>query len=173
LVIERPGSTLHDIARDTGLNVGTVRYHMLILSMNHKIAAHHDGKKFVRYFRNAHAYSDDEKIVISLMRREPMKNMLSTMARKDAMTNQEISMSASMQESAVSKYLRELISIDIVVRSPANGEKPVYSIDGKYRPIIENTFENYYSASSTGLDKPIFTAIACDRPEERSFQHSY
>ncbi len=156
-----------------GLNIGTVRYHMLILSVNHKITAHHDNTKFVRYFRNAHGYSDEEKLVIGLMRREPMRKVLSAMAGHDSMTNQEISAASGMQESSVSKYLRELVSGGIVIRSPADNEKPAYTVDSRYRQIIRNMSENIFSAGGTLPDKPARVAINCDMPDELSFPRSY
>ncbi|MGA9140005.1 MAG: PQQ-binding-like beta-propeller repeat protein [Methanocella sp.] len=172
LIAGRPGSTLHEIARDTSLNIGTVRYHMLILSMNHKITVHHDSTKFVRYFRNAHAYSDDEKRVIGLMRREPVRKLLSAMAGHEAMTNQEISAASGMQESSVSKYLRELISGGIIARSPAYNEKPVYSVDSRYRQTIRDLSESISFAGGKIPDEPAIAAIDCDMPVEPTFQRN-
>jgi DNA-binding transcriptional ArsR family regulator len=131
MINERPGPTLHEISRDTGLNIGTIRYHLLILSINHKITTYNDGTKFVRYFKNGNAYSEDQKLAISLMRRESMRKVLSIMIKNDAMTNQEISMATNMQESAVSKYLRELYTSGIIVKSSGYGEKSVYYVNNR------------------------------------------
>ena len=48
-ITERPGSTLYEISKEMGLNIGTLRYHLMILSLNHRITAYKDDK-FVSYF---------------------------------------------------------------------------------------------------------------------------
>ncbi len=44
-----------------------------------------------------------------------------------------------MQESAVSKYLRELYTSGIIVKSSVYGEKSVYYVNNRYRQILLDT----------------------------------
>ncbi|HEY3422894.1 MAG TPA: PQQ-binding-like beta-propeller repeat protein, partial [Methanocellaceae archaeon] len=52
-IVKNPGSTMYDIARALHKNIGTVRYHLFILRMNHRIVEHHSDIKYVRYFTNS------------------------------------------------------------------------------------------------------------------------
>jgi hypothetical protein len=79
-IAENPGSTLYEIARGTSVNIGTVRYHLFILGTNHRIVAHHTGEKFVRYFTNAGTFSDRERTIISLLRRDVTGKVLRLLA---------------------------------------------------------------------------------------------
>ncbi len=56
-VNENPGVTAVDISRGLKMNLGTIRYHLFILTANHKIVSYKDDGKFLRYFRNSGAYS--------------------------------------------------------------------------------------------------------------------
>ena len=49
-IASHPGSTLHEISRELGVNVGTIRYHLLVLSLNHRVATFKSDGKYVRYF---------------------------------------------------------------------------------------------------------------------------
>ena len=69
-IARRPGSTIYEITRGMGMNMGTVRYHMMILGANHRIVSFNDEGKFVRYFTNSNTYSKEDQLVISIMRRD-------------------------------------------------------------------------------------------------------
>lgn len=138
LVESRPGLTLHEIVRSSGLNIGTVRYHLLILSLNHKIATFDDGEKYVRYFRNSGAYSGDEMLIISLARREQIRRLLEVMADSPGLPNTEIAGRLGIPESAVSKQLRILADRAVVVKSAMPGEKQAYSISDRFLSTIRS-----------------------------------
>jgi predicted transcriptional regulator len=126
---DNPGSTLRDIARGAGVNLGTVRYHVFILSLNHRIVSYAADDKHVRYFTNSGVYSKDEQLVISLMRRDRMGRILTLLKEKPGLTNIEISTALGIQESAVSRCMKELSEKGIVSRP--SGELK-YSIKNDY-----------------------------------------
>ncbi len=136
-IVDRPGSTLHEIAKNTGVNVGTARYHLFVLSLNHKIMAHVDDTKFVRYFRNSGAYSEEEREIIGLCRRETLRSVLSAITSREGLTNVEIAEMLGVQESAVSRALRELVSRNVVRKTACDRDRPAYSIEEKYMPVVE------------------------------------
>ena len=138
LVESHPGLTLHEIARLAGINVGTVRYHLLILSLNHKISTFDDGDKFVRYFRNSKTYSDDEMLIISLARRVNVRRLMVFIADSQGLPNAEIAKQLDIPESAVSKQMRILAARDVVVKAANTGEKQAYHINDRFLPIIKS-----------------------------------
>ncbi|HUL61831.1 MAG TPA: winged helix-turn-helix transcriptional regulator [Methanocella sp.] len=130
-----PGVTAVDIARDLHLNVGTVRYHLLILAINHKIVEHKDDK-YLRYFTNSNSYSQEERAVVSLMKREPMWRVLNTLAEKPGLSNVEISRELNISTGAASRHMNELLTKGIVMKAPQGDRGFAYSIKDEYRQYV-------------------------------------
>ncbi|MGA9140425.1 MAG: winged helix-turn-helix transcriptional regulator [Methanocella sp.] len=107
LIQERPGSTMREISRELDMNIGTMRYHLLILGINHKIKEHRDGK-YVRYFAGTCAYTIEEREIISLLRREPVRRLMLVIRGKPGISNVELAEALGLSEAAVSNYMREL-----------------------------------------------------------------
>ena len=53
-----------------------------------------------------------------------------------AATNVELSQRLGQPDSAVSKMLKELCAKGITVKGTGQGERPVYSLDNRYREMI-------------------------------------
>ena len=115
---EHPGLTMYDIARGTGQNRGTVRYHLLILGINHKIVEHRPDGKYVRYFANSDHYTQQERTVISLMKRDATRKVLCLLHRKPGASNGEISTELDIPESIASRCTKELTDRGLIIREP-------------------------------------------------------
>jgi predicted transcriptional regulator len=133
-ILKNPGSTLYDISRALGMNIGTTRYHLYILGMSHYIVTHYTGVKYVRYFTNSGSYSKEEQSIISLVRRDVMRKILGLLIERPGLSNRQISQALNTPESSVSKYMKELSSGGIVMKSPMGS----YSIKAEYQPLIAN-----------------------------------
>ena len=132
-----PGSTLSEIARATGMNLGTLRYHTLILGLNHRIVSYHTENKFVRYFPNSGAYSKEQQMVISLVRREGMGRMLGLLLETPGMTNADLSKALCVHESAVSRWAKELTEKGIILKVQVPDGRLAYAIKAEYEEIIK------------------------------------
>lgn len=136
LIEEQPGFTLYDIKRTLNLNVGTVRYHLLILSLNQNLTSFDDGSKYVRYFKNSNTFTDNQKMVISMLRRSHVKEILKTVLANPGIQNIDMAAELGIHEGTVSRCMRMLTARGIVVKASANGEKAVYKIVEKYKPLV-------------------------------------
>lgn len=134
-IAANPGVTAVDIGRDLHLNVGTVRYHLLILAINHKIVEHKDDK-YLRYFTNSNSYSAEERTVVSLMKREPMWRVLNALAEKPGLSNVEISRELNISTGAASRHMNELLSRGIVNKTPHGDRGFSYTIKEEYRQYV-------------------------------------
>jgi len=120
-IADHPGSTMYEISRSLGINKGTVRYHLFILSINHRIASHKADKKFVRFFPNSNSYNKDEQQLMSLMRRDSIRKVMEALLRRPGLSNVELSRELKLPESAMSKHMKELYTRGIVDKSRMDG----------------------------------------------------
>jgi predicted transcriptional regulator len=125
---ENPGYTQRDISKLLNINLGTVRYHLMILSLNHLVTAYNDGAKRVRYFKNTSSYSVEQMNVISLLRREPTSKLIGVLIGGMGMTNAGIAHVSGLSYSDINRYLKELVSRGIVVKEYVDGKKYLYCI---------------------------------------------
>ncbi|WP_048198528.1 winged helix-turn-helix transcriptional regulator [Methanocella arvoryzae] len=132
-----PGSTAREITKGLPMNMGTLRYHLLILSMNHKITSHQDGDKYVRYFKNAGTYTREELMLLSLARREPVRKILETLSKNPGMTGTELSKALGVSTTAVYRHLNLLSERQIVGRELERESGPGYRVREEYLPYVE------------------------------------
>ncbi|MGA9140433.1 MAG: hypothetical protein WBZ29_09430 [Methanocella sp.] len=135
-IMQHPGLTSYEIVRGLGLNHGTLRYHLLILGINHRIVTFQDDTKFVRYFPNSGRYSKEEQLIITLMRRESMGRVLQTLVDQSEMTNAEISRALDVPDSITNRYLKELTTKGVTIKESSSDGRLVYTIESRYRNLI-------------------------------------
>jgi predicted transcriptional regulator len=117
-VAGRPGVTAVEIAKDTRLNLGTVRYHLFILAANHKIVTHKEDGKFVRYFTNGNSYTGEERTIVSLLRRGPVRKALKTLLDRPGLSNLELSRELGISAASAHKQINELLDRGLVNKVP-------------------------------------------------------
>jgi predicted transcriptional regulator len=137
---ERPGGTMYEIARALGMNIGTLRYHLLILGVNHKVATHRDGK-FVRFFSPSSAYSQEEREIISLLRREPVRRLVSVLRERPGISNAELAAALGLSEPAISNYMKELSVKGIVAKEATADGRISYAILDEHADRIAATLQ--------------------------------
>ncbi|MGA9139195.1 MAG: winged helix-turn-helix transcriptional regulator [Methanocella sp.] len=136
-IADNPGLTVRDMVRGLDVNLGTIRYHLLILGLNHKIITYKADGKYIRYFTNSKTYSEAQQQAVSLVRREGMGKVLGLLLAKPGVTSRELSLALDAQESAVSRNLRELVQRGIVDKNAKPDGSPAYSINEQQREHIE------------------------------------
>jgi predicted transcriptional regulator len=140
-VIANPGSTLRDISRGMRMNLGTVRYHIFILGLNHRIVTYQSDGKHVCYFINSGTYTREEQLVLSVMRREGMRKILGTLLNRPGLSNVELSSEVGLQESAVSRYMKELAEKGLVVKELAPMGSSSYFLANERRAHVAKAME--------------------------------
>ncbi|CAJ36507.1 winged helix-turn-helix transcriptional regulator [Methanocella arvoryzae] len=140
LVRDKPGSTMYDVARDLNMNLGTLRYHLLVLCINHKVREHRDGK-YVRYFPGTQTFTPEELEVMSLLRREPVRRLMSVLCEKPGISNAEIARALGISESAVSSYMRDLSAKGFVDREMTPSGRTTYVIRKERLQQVEHSLE--------------------------------
>jgi len=135
-IADNPGLTLYDISRDLHMNVGTARYHLMILGINHRIVTGKAFGKYARYFTNSGSHSLDEQLLFSALRRQGIKNILGLLVKRPGLSNREIAGELQMRESAASRYMKELTSTGLVERRNRVEGRHEYYINGQYEEAL-------------------------------------
>ncbi len=135
-IVDTPGATAVDVARAQKMNLGTIRYHLLILTLNHKIVGHKDDGKFLRYFTNAGTYSAEERSLLSLMRREPMRKTLGQLLERPGLSNGELAQRLEISTTSTYHHLNELMARGIVEKMPNEDRSYAYTIKEEYRQHV-------------------------------------
>lgn len=146
-IAEHPGSTLYEISRGVAMNLGTARYHVLILGINHRITSRKADNKYVRFFINSNTYSTEDQVLYSFIRREPTRRVLGTLLERPGRTNVDLSRELDIAESTISKYIKELSSKEIIVREPLPGGRFAYSIRKEYVERVAMALESIKCAA--------------------------
>lgn len=140
---DNPGSTLYEISRGIKMNLGTVRYHMLILEINHKVTQFKSDEKHVRYFVNSMALNKEEQLIITLMRRDGVRAVLGLLLERHGLSNIEISRELQMPESAVSRYMKELYGKGVVDKESICEGRYAYTISKEYEQRVSNVIKQF------------------------------
>ena len=134
-IVKNPGSTLYEASRGTDMNIGTVRYHLFILGLNHKIVSSRMDGKYIRHFTNSNTYSKEEQLILSLVKRGTLGKILAILIEKPGISNVQISRELGITESEVSRYVGELAEKGLVTKALA-GKDRAYTINESKREGI-------------------------------------
>ncbi|HEY3272918.1 MAG TPA: HTH domain-containing protein [Methanocella sp.] len=140
-IVANPGVTATDLARDLAINIGTIRYHLFILTMNHKVVAHRADNKYLRYFVNAGSYTKEEQSLLALLRREPLRETLRAVAEKPGLSGPELAEKLNVSTTAAHRDLTVLARRGIIEQVPGSDRVHGYSIKDEHRERVRKAME--------------------------------
>jgi predicted transcriptional regulator len=136
-VADNPGAIAADMARGLGMNMGTIRYHLFILTLNHKIATHKEDDKYMRYFRNAGAYTETERSLVSLLRRESLRRVLEVIASNPGLSGSALARELNLSATAANRHIATLADKGVIEQVPVPDKGYGYVISGELRERVE------------------------------------
>jgi predicted transcriptional regulator len=131
---DNPGCIAPDVSRNTGMNKGTVRYHIQRLELESKIVLRKIGK-FMRLYRNSSTYDEREKLVASHLRNKMSKAVIEVLMEHPGSTNQEVSELIKVEKSLIYRYIQQLIN-DRIVSAEDDGKHKRYFIAEVAKPAV-------------------------------------
>jgi predicted transcriptional regulator len=140
-VAGNPGVTATDLARDLAINIGTIRYHLFILTMKHKVVTHRADNKYLRYFTNAGTYTKEEQSLLALLRREPLRETLRAVAEKPGLSGPELAEKLNVSATAAHRDLTTLARRGIIEQVPGSDRGHSYSIKDEHRERVRMAME--------------------------------
>jgi len=129
-----PGVYFNEIIKKTGLNRGTVRYHMEVLETQNMIEPYKANGK-IRYFQNSSTYEEKDKAVIAALRNDMDRKIILEILDGQCISNETLVEKMGVSASTISWHIRHLKEHGIV-RADTEGRYTTYSIDSDYLDSI-------------------------------------
>ncbi|HMK46702.1 MAG TPA: winged helix-turn-helix transcriptional regulator, partial [Methanocella sp.] len=140
---DHPGATAIDITRDLGMNIGTVRYHLLVLSLNHELIVHRDSQKYTRYFRSSARHTSADRSLMALIRREPVRKTLQAILERPGVSSTELSLALGLSATATHRHVGLLVERGIVDRISTGYHGFSYQVNDEYRPRVQSMMDTF------------------------------
>ena len=122
-----PGTYFSEIIKDTGLNRGTVRYHLEVLETQNKIECYKANGK-ARYFQNSFTYGEKDKVVIAALRNDMDRKIILGILDSQYISNENLVEKMGVSAPTINWHIRHLKE-EGIVRADTCGRYTAYSID--------------------------------------------
>jgi len=121
-----PGIPFAAIARETGINRGTLHYHLYVLLREGLITEQQEGGR-TTYFENSGMYSSEEKIILSHLQSGAGGSICLFLSRQRGATRTEIARWMGIAPSSVSWHLSRL-SRSGIIAAEKSGRMTIYRL---------------------------------------------
>ncbi|WP_143311740.1 winged helix-turn-helix transcriptional regulator, partial [Candidatus Methanoperedens nitratireducens] len=133
---KNPGVNFGVISNETGVNRGTLSYHLKILDMHDKIKVYKS-----RYFENHMKFNDDEQKILNQLKKDMPRKIIKILMEHPGASRKEISGEIGITDQAVSWYMKHLRTDGIIV-SETLGQFNKYYVSAKAVQIMQNVLQN-------------------------------
>ncbi len=137
-----PGTCISEIENNMSMSRGSLRYHLDILEAENMIEAHSDCGK-IRYFQNNSTYSEEEKLVISVLQNEMNRKIILKILKEECNTNGDLARTTGVSKSAITRYMKQLNDSGLIKENKL-GKSTIYSINPVYRDEIEKMYLKFF-----------------------------
>jgi predicted transcriptional regulator len=104
---KNPGIHLRELARETRIQLGTLRHHLQMLSLNGKITGHPDAAT-LRFYENSGIYTETQQLVLKHLRNATRKKILGVLLHEPSAGRDEIAGLLGFTGAAVTWHMKAL-----------------------------------------------------------------
>jgi predicted transcriptional regulator len=131
---DHPGIHLHAIARETGIRLGTLRYHLSVLQRSHMIVFV-ESEGMTCFFKNDGTYSGLQQRLLVHLHREVPHEILRLLLSRPSQTRNELAGSLGVAGPTVTWHMKRLMR-DRLVSSEKDGRCVRYRIPCEIAPEV-------------------------------------
>lgn len=122
-----PGSYLSEIIKKTGLNKGTVEYHLGMMKTEEMIATYKTNGK-LHYFLNHSTYKEEEQTVIAALKNDVHRRIILEILNNQSINHKTLSEKMGVSGPTITQHIKHLKEKGIV-KAETKGWYTIYSID--------------------------------------------
>lgn len=123
---QNPGIHLHGLSCETGIAMGTLRYHLNILRMTHKITIAEDAAT-VRFYENSGTYNETEQQILKHLRNQTTQRILYALLAHPDVTRNELACEVGITGPSITWHMKRLEN-DRIIMTKKTGRSVVYEI---------------------------------------------
>ena len=143
---KNPGIHLRGLAGEMGMSLGTLRYHLNLLRLTHKIAVSEDPAS-VRFYENNGTYTTAEQHLHKHLRNETTKKILAALLNCPTASRLDIARKVGVTGPSVTWHIKRLEE-DRLVITRRQGRSIVYEIPAPIVGCLERQIRPSPSASA-------------------------
>jgi len=128
-----PGVQFRGICNQLGLSIGLAQFHLGVLKKAGLISFFRDGR-YKRFFQS-NRFSNKEMKILSLLRHDTAKNILTTVLGRKSISHSELAHELSVTSQGLTWQMNRLEKEGIVQESK-QGMKVIYSLETNYAPVV-------------------------------------
>src|SRR3990170_2477374 len=128
-----PGVQFRGICNQLGLSIGLAQFHLGVLKKTGLISFFRDGR-YKRFFESKR-FSNKEMKILSLLRHDTAKNILTTVLGRKRISHSELAHELSVTSQGLTWQMNRLEKEGIVQESK-QGMKVIYSLETNYAPVV-------------------------------------
>lgn len=110
-----PGIHFRELERRLNVVVGNLQYHLQYLEKRNLIRSSND-EDYVRYFVKDRSLNENERRILSLLRRSGCRHILIQLLNNPELNNKELSQAVGLSPSTISWNLNKLVEAGIIER---------------------------------------------------------
>ena len=133
-VSSNPGTYPNEIIKEIEVNKGVVEYHLGILEEQKMIVPYKTRGK-IHYFLNESTYREKEKAVLSALKNEKHRRIISEILSSGQITHENLVGRIGVSAPTINWHIRHLKE-EGIVRADTNGRYTAYSIDRGYSELL-------------------------------------
>lgn len=138
-VRDAPGIHVRELERRHDYAKGTLQYHLRELERAGLVEAHDDGK-FTRYYASDDGFDDDDRAVLSALRRKNSRRIVAYLAAEGPLSTSELAARIERSPSTTSWHLSRLAEAGVVEKE-RDGRAVNYSLTDPER--VERLYTTY------------------------------
>lgn len=131
---ENPGVHYSAIADETGINRGTLRYHLKMLQMHDNVCVFH-GTGYARYFENNMKFNEYNQKVLHHLRNGTSKKILEELVENPDVSRKDIADAVGVSGPSVSWYMKHLCE-DGIMSISREGRYARYHLNGEVAEFL-------------------------------------
>lgn len=114
VIRDNQGSTATEISAFTGINTGTIRYHLYILEKNRDVVPVKTGH-ICCYFLNGSRYTREQMVIMALSKNETTKQIIHVINERPGISNKSVSGIVGIDKSSVHWHIKRLAGAEVIM----------------------------------------------------------
>ena len=136
---KNPGVNFSVISKETGVNRGTLSYHLKILGLNNKIKVYKN-RGYTKYFENHMKFNDDDRRILQYLTKNTSRKIIENLIEYPGVSRKDLSNAIGISGPAVTQHMKYL-QADGVIEMKKEGQFNKYYVSAIAVQIMQNVLQ--------------------------------